>query len=229
MQSSLFTKLAFAAILVFLATRVPTEVFATTTAAVTPAYSPAGTVAAPEPILGEIRMFAGNYAPRGFALCNGQTLSISEYPALYSLLGIAYGGDGRTTFGLPDLRGRAPVHAGQSAGPGLQERRVGEQWGLDRITLNTAQLPAHSHEAAVTINAGIVNSESTGSAAERVLASSRRQEPRMYTTAAADTPLRRDAATASVGNTGNSQPIAIAQPSLGVNFIIAIEGAFPLR
>jgi microcystin-dependent protein len=94
----------------------------------------------PDPFVGEIRMFAGNFAPVGWAFCDGQLLPVSQNAALFSLLGTTYGGDGRTTFALPDLRGRAPIHAGQ--GPGLSQRNLGAKGGEESVTLAEAQLPS---------------------------------------------------------------------------------------
>ncbi|MCP3973971.1 MAG: phage tail protein [bacterium] len=96
-----------------------------------------------DPYLGEISWFAGNFAPRGWALCNGQLLQISQNPALFSVLGTTYGGDGRTTFALPDMRGRSPIHMG--TGPGLSNRRLGERGGSETTTISVANLPAHTH------------------------------------------------------------------------------------
>ena len=96
-----------------------------------------------EPFVGEIRMFAGNFAPRGWAFCDGQLLAVSQNDALFSLLGTIYGGDGRTTFGLPDLRGRIPIHAG--TGPGLSPRRLGAKGGAENVTLTVNQMPSHNH------------------------------------------------------------------------------------
>src|SRR5438132_384897 len=96
-----------------------------------------------EPFLGEIRMFCGNFNPRGWALCNGQLLSIAQNTALFSILGTTYGGNGQTTFALPDLRGRVPVHPGQ--GPGLSMYNLGENGGAESVTLTAAQMPAHQH------------------------------------------------------------------------------------
>ncbi|PSN11862.1 phage tail protein, partial [filamentous cyanobacterium CCT1] len=95
-----------------------------------------------DPFVGEIRMFAGNFAPRGWAFCNGQLIAISQNTALFSLLGTLYGGDGRTTFALPDLRGRTPIHAGQGAG--LSDYPLGSRGGVEQVALTTEQLPAHS-------------------------------------------------------------------------------------
>ena len=105
-----------------------------------------------EPFVGEIRMFAGNFAPRGWAFCDGQLLATSQNDALFSLLGTIYGGDGRTTFGLPDLRGRIPVHAG--TGPGLSPRRLGAKAGAEKVTLTVNELPSHTHDLVASNQAG---------------------------------------------------------------------------
>ena len=96
-----------------------------------------------DPLLAEIIMFAGNFAPRGWAFCDGQLLAVSQYSALFSLLGTTYGGDGRTTFGLPDLRGRTAIHPG--TGPGLTNRQLGAKGGSENNTINITQLPTHKH------------------------------------------------------------------------------------
>ena len=101
-----------------------------------------------EPFVGEIRMFAGNFAPRGWAFCDGQLLAVSQNDVLFSLLGTIYGGDGSTTFGLPDMRGRIPIHAGQ--GPGLSDRRLGSKGGSESVTLTVNQMPSHSHSMSAT-------------------------------------------------------------------------------
>src|SRR5512132_2194680 len=103
-----------------------------------------------DPFIAEIRLFAGNFAPRGWATCDGQLLSIAQNTALFSLLGTTYGGNGQTNFALPDLRGRAAIHQGQ--GPGLSQYVLGEVGGLENVTLITTQIPAHTHTATVTIN-----------------------------------------------------------------------------
>ena len=105
-----------------------------------------------EPFLGEIRMFAGSFAPRGWALCDGQLLSVDQNDALFSLFGTFYGGDGRTTFGLPDLRGRLPIHYG--AGPGLSDRRMGAKAGREEVTLTSTQVAGHTHTLTVSADAG---------------------------------------------------------------------------
>jgi len=105
-----------------------------------------------DPFLAQIILFGGNFAPRGWAFCDGQLLAINQYQALFSLLGTTFGGDGRTTFALPDLRGRAPIHAG--SGPGLTTRRLGEKGGTETNQLNSLQLPAHGHPLATGIPLG---------------------------------------------------------------------------
>ncbi|MEM9736034.1 MAG: tail fiber protein, partial [Pseudomonadota bacterium] len=106
---------------------------------------------AQELFIGEIRFFSGNFAPRNWALCNGQLLSISQWSALFSIVGTTYGGDGRRTFALPDMRGRVPIHPG--TGPGLSPVALGEKGGQETVTLSVAQIPAHTHSAALASNA----------------------------------------------------------------------------
>lgn len=107
-----------------------------------------------ETFLGQIIMFGGNFAPRGWAFCNGSLIAINQNQALFSLLGTTYGGDGRTTFALPDLRGRAPIHYGQ--GPGLSNRTLGEKSGVESNILNVNQLPSHNHLASGAVKASNV-------------------------------------------------------------------------
>lgn len=170
-----------------------------------------------ETFLGEIRMFAGNFAPTGWAFCQGQLLPIAQNTALFSLLGTTYGGDGRTTFALPDLRGRVPVGFGQ--GPGLSYKDLGQQFGTETVTLTTAQMPAHSH----TVNA--VNSEGNQNLPTNSLPANTKALDKEYSDAASNTTMK----SGMIGITGSSQPVNISQPSLGVNFIIALQGIFPSR
>lgn len=107
----------------------------------------------PNPFIGQISMFGGNFAPRGWALCNGQLLSIAQNTALFSILGTTYGGDGRTTFALPDMRGRAGINSGNSTGPGLSPRPLGQRLGQEYVVLNNLTIPSHSH----TITNGVAN------------------------------------------------------------------------
>ena len=166
-----------------------------------------------EPFLGEIRTFGGNFAPHGWALCNGQLLSIAQYTALFSLLGTTYGGDGKTTFGLPNLQGNAPMHWG--SGPGLTPREIGETGGSSTVTLTSAELPIHTHQAAASLS-----SASALSPAGNVLGDAALYAAPQF----ADT-----MAPAAVGPAGGSQPHDNMQPSLGLTFIIALQGLFPSR
>lgn len=167
-----------------------------------------------EPYLAQIMLFGGNFAPRGWAFCDGQLLSISSYTALFSLLGTTYGGDGRTTFGLPDLRGRVPMHAG--TGPGLTPRQIGQKVGEEQVTLTAAQMPAHSHELSV-LNATADNDRP----ANDLLARSQIYSATTTPTVALNP--------ASISTTGGSQAHDNMQPTLCINYIIALEGIFPSR
>ena len=224
MQSSLFTKLAFAAMLILIAGQVPNLINATPPATANPAM--AGT-AFGEPAIAEIRIFGGNFAPRGWAKCEGQLLPISQYNALFSLLGTTYGGDGRTTFGLPDLRGRVAVGTGN--GPGLSDVSWGEKQGVEFYTLTQREMPSHSHSATVTLNAGNVDAEVKANASDRILMSSGRGGTPIYTDQPATATLRQDAASVQVDNAGQQQPFDNKQPYLGVTYIIALEGVYPSR
>ena len=170
-----------------------------------------------ETFLGEIRMFAGNFAPTGWAFCQGQLLPIAQNTALFSLLGTTYGGDGRTTFALPDLRGRVPVGFGQ--GLGLSNRVIGEQFGSELVTLNINQMPSHNH----TVNA--VTSEGNQNLPTNSLPANTKTLDKEYSDANANTTMK----ATMVNPTGGSQPFGVSQPSLGVNFIIALQGIYPSR
>ena len=170
-----------------------------------------------ESFLGEIRMFAGNFAPRGWAFCNGQILSIADNSALFALLGTTYGGDGQNTFALPDLRGRAPLHQGQ--GPGLPDVILGEQGGEENVTLQTNQLPAHTHQMNVVGGSG-----DQASPTNHLLATAPTGLGNVYGSNT-DTLISAKAITP----TGGSQPHDNLQPFLTINFIIALEGIFPSR
>ncbi len=162
-------------------------------------------------------MFAGNFAPYGWAFCQGQILPIAQNTALFSLLGTTYGGDGRTTFALPDLRGRVPVGFGQ--GLGLSNRVIGEQFGSELVTLNINQMPSHNH----TVNA--VTSEGNQNLPTNSLPANTKTLDKEYSDANANTTMK----ATMVNPTGGSQPFGVSQPSLGVNFIIALQGIYPSR
>jgi len=168
-----------------------------------------------EPFVGEIRMFAGNFAPRGWAFCDGQLLAVSQNDALFSLLGTIYGGDGRTTFGLPDLRGRIPIHAG--TGPGLSPRRLGAEGGAEKVTLTVNQLPSHTH--AWQASRDLASTRDTPNA---LLGQS---VPDIYTSRAASIELN----SATVGGVGGSRSHTNLMPFLCVHFIIALVGIYPSR
>jgi len=217
-----------------------------------------GTVLAPrpalaqEPFVGEIRWVAFNFAPRGWATCDGQILSIAQNTALFSLLGTTYGGDGQTTFALPDMRGRVPVHVGQ--GPGLSSRVMGEVGGSEAVTLTTAEMPLHVHTLAshthtipgLPVDVRVSSFAATkGSPAGNVLAKATLEQggtgslTNVYSTGLADALLAAGSAVTEPGTTGSasgttltaggSQPHQNMPPFLGVNCIIALEGIFPSR
>jgi microcystin-dependent protein len=170
-----------------------------------------------DPYIGEIRIFAGNFAPRGWALCNGQILSIAQNTALFSLLGTTYGGNGQTTFALPNLQGRAPMHPGQ--GPGLTPRVLGESSGINTVTLLTNEMPAHTH--ALTASSSPASARNpTGNPLARS-----RNGNAYQTTIQNLVPL----AAQAVSLAGSGQPHNNMQPYLALNFIIALQGIYPPR
>ena len=170
-----------------------------------------------EPFIGEIRMFAGNFAPRSWALCDGQLLAVSQNDALFSLFGTIYGGDGRTTFGLPDLRGRIPIHAGN--GPGLSQRQLGQKLGVENVTLTTNQLAAHTHSFSAS-----QDTASSNNPQGNVLANA--ATTNIYGNGgSSDANLD----TQAVTNTGGGQTHTNVMPSLCVNFIVALLGIYPSR
>ncbi len=168
-----------------------------------------------EPFVGEIRMFAGNFAPRGWAFCDGSLLAVSSNDALFSLFGTIYGGDGRTTFGLPDLRGRIPIHAGN--GPGLTDRRLGAKSGQEAVTLTTQQLPAHGHTIRGT-------SDPAGST-NPVNAVSALAEESSYGSPTDLVTMSNQA----IGNNSGGQSHTNLMPFLCVSFIVALVGIYPSR
>lgn len=173
-----------------------------------------------DPFIGEIRLFAGNFAPRGWAFCNGALLDISQNTALFAVVGTIYGGDGRTTLGLPDLSGRAAMHVG--TGPGLSARPIGSRGGAAEVTLATQQLATHRH----TLNASTADTDEEGTADPAGATPG--------TTANADAfygppsglgPM----ADAAVPPVGGGDPHNNLQPYLAMNYIIAVQGVFPSR
>jgi microcystin-dependent protein len=172
-----------------------------------------------EPFIGEIKMFAGNFAPRGYAMCNGQLLAISQNTALFSILGTTYGGNGQTTFALPDLRGRVPMHEGQ--GPGLTNRDLGESAGAETQTLTVSELAPHNHPAVPNNRTANVQNPVDG-------VPSRAPDGSSFYRSSPD-PAGGPMDAGFIGSTGGGQPHGNMQPYLGVNFIIALEGIFPSR
>ena len=175
--------------------------------------------------IGIVKLFAGTFAPRGWAFCNGQLMSISQNSALFSILGTIYGGDGQTTFGLPNLMGRVAVGAG--TGAGLSTVQPGELAGTSSVTLTTQQLPAHTHaeqyaNTAATTNApgGNVLAQPNGADADGNPIAIKAYAPAGSPVAAAPT---------AIGATGNGMPVNIMPPYLGMNYIICLEGVYPPR
>ncbi len=158
-------------------------------------------------------MFAGNFAPQGWAICNGQVLAIAENDALFSLLGTTYGGDGQNTFALPDLRSRVPLHQGQ--GNGLSNRTLGQAGGEENVTLVVPQLPAHTHAATASSAAGTATSP-----AGNVWAAGNNTP---FSDQASDAQM----SAAAVQAVGGSQPHDNMLPFLAVNFIMALQGIYP--
>lgn len=168
-----------------------------------------------EPYLGEIKIFAGDFAPKGYALCNGQLMPINQNQALFALLGTTYGGDGRTTFALPDLRGRVQMHQGQ--GTGLSPAVMGESIGAEAITINAGQLPLHGHSQMASTNSATAAFGPSGAPGTSATTSFYGGTPQ--------TPMD----PAAVGITGGGQPHDNMAPYLALTFIIALVGIFPSR
>jgi microcystin-dependent protein len=173
-----------------------------------------------DPFIGEIKMFAGNFPPAGWAFCQGQLMPISENDALFTLIGTTYGGDGQETFGLPSLASRVPIHMGQ--GPGLgQNYQIGEQSGVESVTLTTQQIPQHNH-AVLTSATGQVSAAPGAILAD---AQTTQTGARIYSVQAADQSMNAN----TIGAAGGSQPHTNIQPTLAINFIISLFGIFPTQ
>ncbi len=181
-----------------------------------------------EGTLAEIRMFGGNFAPRAWMFCQGQLLSIAQWTAVFALLGTTYGGNGQTTFGLPDFRGRVALGTGQ--GPGQPSIDLGEMAGVPSTTLLTTNLPQHVHPltGSITIQA---NNDSTGLTDDANLSrTGLPSTPNIYTKATdALVPMAPLLSTLAVAPNGNNQPFSNLSPFLGIQFIICVEGIFPSR
>lgn len=166
-----------------------------------------------QPYIGEIRLFGGNFAPVGWNFCDGSTLAISQYTALYQLIGTTYGGNGQTTFNLPDLRGRVPVHMGQGAG--LQNYVLGQLAGSETVTLTAAQVAVHSHGALGSVGAPSATPQNATWGNSGI------------NTHIFGTPANNSMNSASVAATGGNQPHDNLTPFQAVSFIIALVGVFP--
>ena len=193
------------------------------TAAIGTCMSATSAQADSNPFIGEIEPVGFNFCPRGWTPANGQLLAIAQNQALFSLYGTIYGGDGRTTFALPDLRGRIPIH--QGTGPGLSPRQIGQRSGSETNTLNINQLPSHNHTALININN--TAPADSGNPTGNVFA---RSSNLIYEdTDAPSLGQTMNAATVSVGNNGGNQPVNNMQPYTTLNYCVALVGIFPSR
>jgi microcystin-dependent protein len=177
-----------------------------------------------EPYLGEIRAVGFTFAPVGWLSCNGQLMQIAEYDALFALIGTTYGGDGQTTFALPDLQGRVGVGA-MAQGPGLSSYSLGQKQGTENVTLLATQLPLHSHPYSASVAA-----TTTGGSNDPAGRFPGAATKNMYANApTAGVTMAAGALTGTSGAAGGSQPHTNLQPTLGLNYIIAVQGIFPSR
>lgn len=176
-----------------------------------------------ENFVGEVRLFAGNYAPENWHLCDGSLLKVSDYNLLFSLLGATYGGDGQTTFGLPDLRGRVPV--GQGSGPGLTPRKVGTFGGEETVIPTEASLPAHTH--AFYASTALGTADTPGPALARAALPTGCVA--YYAPPSGTTPTTQNLAPGTIGVAGGSVAHGNLMPTTCINFIIALTGMFPER
>ncbi|WP_205603591.1 phage tail protein [Cyclobacterium sp. SYSU L10401] len=178
-----------------------------------------------EELMGTIKMFAGNFAPRGYAFCNGQLLAISQNQALFSILGTTYGGDGRTNFALPDLRGRVPI--GPAQGPGLSNRQLGEKGGKESTTLTVANMPPHNHSFSANSGGGNSNTPQNNFPALSQVQLDRSSP--MVPVNAYDNSANTQMNAQAIGTAGQGQAFDQMPPYSGINFIICIEGIYPSR
>lgn len=184
--------------------------------------------------MSEIRLFGGTFAPQGYKFCQGQLLSIAEYTAMFALIGTMYGGDGQTSFALPDLRGRTPMGTGQ--GPGLSPMDEGQMGGTESITLSTQQMPIHNHALTVTslTASATLKAFTTAGGSDQTNGSYLASAAELYIApASADTFMAQQTANGTVSltltATGANAPFSNRSPFLGINFIICVEGIFPSR
>lgn len=184
-----------------------------------------------EPFIGQIMLFAGNFAPRNWAFCDGRLLPIAQYSALYSLLGTTYGGDGRTSFGLPDLRGRIPIGTGN--GPGLIPRELGAKGGFERVPLTSSQMPSHSHGASLTASGCMMCDTGSGSEKSPKGNSLANSQLDFYSEEAPTSEMNESSVkvtgSVEIGQTGQNEPHENMQPYQAINYCIALEGIYPSR
>lgn len=203
-------------------------VAATTMVPLSAAAQCGGSGSSSPPFIGEIGMFAGNFAPRGSVFANGQLLRITDYQALFSIFGTTYGGDGRTTFGVPNLNGRIPIHRGQ--GPGLVDYPLGSRSGAETNTLTRSNMPSHTHSATTTMTLRGTSARGRKSEPDgRVLAND--GADRVYNEGPADVNMSGQTVRAETGvnATGGGTPVNNMMPYLAVNYIVCIDGVFPSR
>ena len=175
-----------------------------------------------EPFIAEIRIFAGNFAPRGWAFCDGQLLPVSQNTALFSLIGTTYGGDGRTTTALPNMQGRAPMHPGRGAG--LTSRRLGQRGGIEMVTLSESQMTQHRHTARAVARRGEENNPNGNYWAATV-----GNNTYIAPDAGGNPPSQTSFASQALESAGGSVPHNNMQPFITINFIIALVGLYPSR
>ena len=185
-----------------------------------------------EAFIGSIVLFGGNFAPKGWAFCDGSLLQIAQNSALYSILGTSFGGNGSTTFGLPDLRSRVPVHSNNGQpGPGQQPVRLGESGGASNVTLSSQQMPIHTHLQQVATQAATTSAPSNTvvPGSPNGITSVSEEAVNVNNMVAASgatlTPLSPNA----IGTAGGNQPVSVMQPYLGLNYIICLYGLYPSR
>jgi microcystin-dependent protein len=178
-----------------------------------------------EPLIGEIQLFAGTFAPIGWLKCEGQLISIAEYTALFSLLGTTYGGDGQTTFALPDLRSRVPIGSGNNY-------VMGQVSGSETVTMTSQNLPPHTHKVTAKLKVSANQADKadpTGNYLATVVTAANQPDNEYTTSAQAGITMNPQATTMTMGGTGGNQPINNMQPFQALTFIIAMEGIYPSR
>ncbi len=176
-----------------------------------------------EGTMATIMIFAGNFAPGNWMLCAGQILSISEYDALFSLIGTTYGGDGQTTFALPNLQSRVPV--GTGTGGGLSPIALGQSAGTESVTLSQGQMPTHAHVVVAKVSASAANVDNSNNPAKLLAVPG----TNLYAPSSAATGTSLGGASVTLNPQGGSQPIEILQPYLAINYVICVEGIYPSR